>query len=425
MKKLLFISFDLLREGETKHSLPIASILAYLKSQPEIQEHYEFQHHSINSFEFGTEATDSIFRETFPAEYVQQFQYVALSAYIWNEFATNKLIHYLKSQNKHLKIILGGYQVTYSNLDTLQKEYPAADYFVSSYGENPMLQILRNDLPPPSKSTTDSYPLYQNQLSDYTLLPSPYLSGEFDVPIGYKMIRIETKRNCPYRCTFCAHKDEADNVVKEFSLERVIAELEWIRDKQIEKVNVLDPIFNVGKNYMQIMKEIVSIKPKALFSLQTRLELLGGEHGEEFLKLCAEGNFHLEFGLQTIIPAEYNLIERKNCLPKIEAALQKLKAYNISYEISLIYGLPTQTVSSFLESVDFVQRHNCTNLKAFPLMLLRGTKLYHEKEKYEMQEERLGEFQIPVVTSSSSFTKDNWLEMQSIANQLQATNRIA
>ncbi|MCS7074640.1 MAG: radical SAM protein, partial [Bacteroidia bacterium] len=399
-----------------QQSLAISSIIAYLKRDPFIQDNYEISHLSINCFDLEANPTDVNFEKILPVD-LSKYQYIAISAYIWNEFVTNRLIQYIRRNFFSGKLILGGYQISYADKNNLENLYPLVDYFVVSYGENPMLRILRNDLPPPHSNVIQERP-------DCTKLPSPYLTNEFAVPVGTPMIRLETKRNCPYRCTFCAHKDEIDNRPLEFSLERIFAEIEFIRDKLVKKVNVLDPIFNVGKQYFDILRHINYTKPQAIFSLHARFELISGELGDKFLELIAAGNYHLEFGLQTIDEKESELIERKNDILKIQKALEKLHSYNISYEVSLIYGLPTQTVDSFQRSIEFLQKRNCRIIKAFPLNLLRGTKLHAERELYQMKEESIGKFQIPIVTSSISFTKQDWLQMQALANQLEDSLRI-
>ncbi|MGB0432498.1 MAG: hypothetical protein ACPGLV_18625, partial [Bacteroidia bacterium] len=104
--------------------------------------------------------------------------------------------------------------------------------------------------------------------------------------------------------------------------------------------------------------------------------------------------------------------------------LSDLNKRKISYEISLIYGLPNQTVRSFQQSIDFLQQNGCNNITAFPLMLLKGTELYNQKSKWKMKEEPLGKFKIPTVTSSKSFDKSDWLEMKEIANNLMSNARV-
>jgi len=105
--------------------------------------------------------------------------------------------------------------------------------------------------------------------------------------------------------------------------------------------------------------------------------------------------------------------------------MQELKKRNISYEVSLIYGLPSQTLQSFTKSIEFLRKNGCNNIKAFPLMLLKGTELYLEKKKYKMEEKIINEFDIPVVVKSDSFTEDDWYKMKEKAETLEfVINRV-
>jgi radical SAM superfamily enzyme YgiQ (UPF0313 family) len=89
----------------------------------------------------------------------------------------------------------------------------------------------------------------------------------------------------------------------------------------------------------------------------------------------------------------------------------------IKHEISMIYGLPRQTLGSFSKGIEFVSKKSRATVKACPLMLLPGTPLFNEKEKYAFKE-RNDEYGIPHVVSSDSFTEDEWLEMKKIADGL-------
>ena len=96
---------------------------------------------------------------------------------------------------------------------------------------------------------------------------------------------------------------------------------------------------------------------------------------EEFVEACSPLNIKLEFGLQTIQHTEMKAIDRPNNLKRIESAIQILLDNDITFEVSLIYGLPTQTVEAFKNTIAWCQQRGVSNIKAFPLMLLRGTKL--------------------------------------------------
>ena len=195
-----------------------------------------------------------------------------------------------------------------------------------------------------------------------------------------------------------------------------ILDLELFEGVNLDKVNILDPIFNFGDDNILLMKEINRRKMNCVFSLQTRLELV--KKNDEFLNLAEKGNYILEFGIQTMIESESISITRKNNIEKMIDALRSVLDRQIPYEVSLIYGLPGQTLDSFKRSIDILHGIGIYNIVAFPLMLLPGTQLYLENTKWGMNEEVLGDFNIPLVTSSNSFTRRDWEEMDRIASNL-------
>jgi radical SAM superfamily enzyme YgiQ (UPF0313 family) len=416
LKQTLFISFDLIRHGEIEKPLAIATILSYLKNDTQLQDTMSFQHLSINSLKYGGQARPNDFDKYLSVFNLDRFDFIAISAYIWNEYFLNDFIKYLRKLGFRGKIILGGYQITYSDQKTLPIQYPDTQIFVSGYAEQSLKEIFT------AIETIDD-PLFYNSTVDFSLIPSAYLTSEIVVPTNTSMLRLETKRGCPYRCSFCAHRDLTQNKVFKHPLEKVFKEVAFINDKKVKRVNILDPIFNAGKEHLEIMREINRINTTTTYTLQSRFENIRGLAGTEFLDLCEAGNYHLEFGLQTTDMTESENINRRNNLQQIGEAITKLKEQEISYEVSLIYGLPGQTVDSFKRSIDFIESRGCKTIKAYPLMLLRGTELFHEKQKWGIKEEATGEFNIPVVTSSNTFTRNEWEQMDHIAKSLTPNGR--
>jgi radical SAM superfamily enzyme YgiQ (UPF0313 family) len=173
---------------------------------------------------------------------LRKFQWVGLSVFNWNDFLVNDIIGYLKRVNPALKVVLGGPQITYSTNFQLKQFYPAADYFIKGYGEKALVELLLG--------RTKSRIIYLPP--DFEKLRSPY-DEVITVKQNQPMLRIETKRGCPYRCAFCAHFDkDMRQKVTELSLTKVFRELEMIRQFNVQKVNVLDPIFNIGRSFRQV-----------------------------------------------------------------------------------------------------------------------------------------------------------------------------
>lgn len=411
MKQLLIISFDLIRPGEIEKPLAIGSLLSFLKHDHSLTDQIEFHHLSINSFDHGASVLPSTFDNSLLRYDLENIEFIAISAYIWNEYFLNDFIKHLREVGFRGQIILGGYQITYANKQELPTIYPDVQVFISGYAE----QSLKNVLTAPHYNNP---PQFFNSPIDFNLMPSPYLTGEIIVPKGTSMLRLETKRGCPYRCSFCSHRDLLKNQVFKHPLEKVFREISFITEQKVKRVNILDPVFNAGKDHIIIMQEINRVNSETLFTLQSRFENVKGDPGRQFLELCSNGNYHLEFGLQTINTTEVENINRKNNFTQVDEAFEQLKDHNISYEVSLIYGLPGQTTESFQRSIDYVKNKGCKTVKAYPLMLLRGTELYDEKLKWNLKEEVIGEFNIPVVVSSNSFSHKEWDKMHEMATML-------
>lgn len=416
MTHTLLISFDLIRPGELAKPLAIASLLAHQRSQERMRERMQVEHLSINMLDHGGSATPEQFEAQLARLDVIRFDAIALSAYIWNEYLTNGIIALLRRLGFRGKVVLGGYQITYGNQAELLRRYPDCQVFISGQAEQAFTEL-------PDHLHAEG-PVFVNVPVDFTELASPYLTGELPVPLGAGMVRLETKRGCPYRCSFCAHRDLTTHRVHKHPLEKVFQELAFLAERRVQRVNILDPIFNAGKECLEVMQEIVRLRARSTFTLQSRFENIRGEQGDAFLDLCTQSNFHLEFGLQTTEHAVSKHIDRANRIDLVDAAIVRLVERDIPFEVSLIYGLPGQTLESFQRSIDHLLAKGCTDIKAWPLMLLPGTKLYDQKEHWGMREDSIGEFKIPVVTESNSFTNDEWEAMDRLAKNLLPANRL-
>jgi len=242
-----------------------------------------------------------------------------------------------------------------------------------------------------------------------------------------RFIRWETQRGCPFRCSFCQHREaDLSNKRREFSKNRIIDEINWIVSSSVEDIAVLDPIFNSGPNYLEILKLFAEKKYRGKLSLQSRIEMVTPEFLNLLENINQSGNVVLEFGLQTIHKNEQILIQRLNNMEKVKKILTEVKERKIDMEISLIFGLPGQTLNSFQETVNFCKELGVKTIYAFPLMLLRGTPLYDQKKELGLIESTDVNFvkipriqlRIPHVISSPSFCFSDWLKMVDIAESL-------
>ncbi len=403
MKKLLIVSFDIIREGEILYSYSIASLMAYLKQSAGYMRDFEVAHYSFNINPHQPIYADEVIRRLEEQFFLHVFDYIAFSEYVWSSYLINGVISGIKKNGYGGKIILGGYQITSTPDSLLQQYYPDTDIFIKDYAEESLRRLMMNEI------RGDEKVLYT--LPDVTKLASVYLSGEIPLDEEVKMIRWETKRGCPYKCDYCEWKNAMTKKYVELPLQRLEDELSLFTSKNISKINVLDGTFNVGKQYLPLLERMTEVPTQ--FNLQTHFECIKGEDGDRFLEICRRAkNIYLEFGVQTIIPEEMERIGRKNNVEHIREILLKLKEYHIPYETNLIYGIPGQTPKSFQESIKFLIAHGCRKerIKCYPLRIPRGSNLEKMKENWNIQEKNIDG--MPHVHSSYSFNEEDYKRMQ-------------
>ena len=89
---------------------------------------------------------------------------------------------------------------------------------------------------------------------------------------------------------------------------RLFRELEYFKEKEVQEINVLDPIFNLSPNhYLEICRKIDILGLQTRFYLQCRLELLCRKDGEQFWNFVEITTFGLNlvcklFGKRSLGP---------------------------------------------------------------------------------------------------------------------------
>ena len=422
-RKLLLTALDWTRPKDPPLSLGHASILTnLLHSEVQVKE----QSWAVNAESFNTDQVIN-----FVMDNADDNTDLALGAFVWNEAIVQGVIKELKRLQFPGKIILGGPQISYMKTP-VSPLYPDVDIFLRGYAEEALTQLYTSPLPSPEIQGVT----YKGQSDfgksagiEFESLQSPYLSG---ILRPQSFIRWETQRGCPFRCSFCQHRQpDISRQRRDFPLSRSLKEAQWIVDNPIiQDIAVLDPVFNSGPNYLSLMDKLIEGRYSGKIALQCRMELVSKEFLDQVEQLNTTGRVVLEFGLQTIHEEEMKVINRKNSLKKVREVLQETRRRNIETELSLIFGLPSQTLTSFKESVEFCKDQGVSRIYAFPLMLLRGTPLFEQKEKLGLKESSDFHFEsipriqtdIPHVVESLSFTYDEWLEMAEIAGSLEEYN---
>ena len=340
---------------------------------------------------------------------------IAIGAYAWGEGLIRDLLSALRARGFEGRIILGGPQISYCS-SGLKAHYPEADGFIRGYAEQALACVARgaDRTPIPGVLSGGEIDGGRQAVVSLEALPSPWLSGTIPLD-GQPFIRWETQRGCPFRCSFCQHREPGARLRRRaLGLPRIEAEIDLFCEHGVEDIAVLDPIFNAVPHAVGVLQRFADNGFSGRLSLQCRAEMIDAA----FLDIAQAVGARLEFGLQTIHPHEGAAVQRRNHIDKVDRALAEVRRRAIAHEVSLIFGLPMQTLESFEESVRWCLERQVPVIKAFPLLLLRGTALDIERDRWGFRD-RGGS--MPMVIESSSFGYPDWLAMARLSEALALT----
>lgn len=402
--RVVLVALDWRRAKDPSVSLGHASLVARLRTIPNIDVvPISF---NLNDPNFSRDEVLDVILEHIDDDRT----FVAIGAYVWNEVVVQKLLPALRASGFYGRIILGGPQISYAppGIDVL---YPDADVFIRGYAEESLASfVASNGLSmPQGVSLRGSDTSSQAAEVDLERLPSPILND--CVPLS-RFMRWETQRGCRYSCAFCQHREPGVRLLRrDFDRARVRDEIDAMVHGGVADIAVLDPIFNNSASSIDILQRFKQQGFEGRLSLQCRFERID----DRFLDACDGLNVSLEFGLQTIHADEMKAVGRMNDMGKVEVVIDRLLERGIQFEVSLIYGLPEQTLGSFQASVNWCREKGVPVVRAFPLMLLRGTRLDNDRAQWRLEEST---DPIPVVVASSTFDRNDWAAMRAVADEL-------
>lgn len=375
---------------------PIKFNAYYLPYSPAVIWSYSYQFKEIKSrFHLDT----FIWRRNKLDDAVKQLEnsdIIGFSSYIWNKNYNYRLAKTIKKLRPNVLIVFGGPEPEIENKNFF-KMHPYIDVCVKQEGEISFKKILDNY---DSKNFTTIKGLLINdnletidtgeseRISDLDTIPSPYLTGVFDKLISENPditwnATLETNRGCPYACTFCDWGSLTYNKIKQFNLEKVFSELEWISKHKCDWMSITDANFGIFPERDNLIADKL-IEVQKLYGYPKNYTISWAKNQKREIvgivkKLIMEGGskIGLNLSVQTLDENTLNVIKRKNLeTNKIEEIFQICENYNIPLFTELILGLPGQTLDSFKQ--DFFRLFeigNHTGISVYQAQILENAEM--------------------------------------------------
>lgn len=307
---------------------------------------------------------------------------VIFSTYIWNKEYVFSITKELKKILPNVKIALGGPEVSYE-WDKIMAENQEIDYIFTGEGEKVLLNFFTKDISEVKgvvyrEGERIKYNGIESLIGNLDIIPFPY--DDEELQDRTKIFYYESSRGCPFNCSYCM--SSIDKSVRYYSIDRTKEDLKRFIDSPIKLLKFVDRTFNLSKEkYMAIWRFLLeNYREGITFHFEINANIFDDET-LDFLETVPKGYFQFEIGVQTIDPQAMKSIGRINKLEKLEHNIRRISR-NIHLHLDLIAGLPYETYDKFRESFDYVHRLKPEMIQLGFLKLLKGTKMYDEREEY-------------------------------------------
>lgn len=330
---------------------------------------------------------------------------VGFSVYGWSESLSAFCAQRIKEASKKTVIAAGGPSIDDTDAELLRylRLHPHYDLCVPDEGEAAFIRLIEhlkkyggllpNQLIEGCARLSTGNSLIRGryiapELSD---IPSPYLEGLLDVFLddGYDPV-ISSMRGCPYSCKFCVCGTKTAKI-RAFELERVIAEIDYIKKRSKSKFLVLtDDNFGILKERdIKLAEHIIKSFKGSGFPCRIQFstaKIITDEVLRIVEILSPIGEFGMSF--QTLSETVQKEIGRTNIkYSDFLKNVQWAKRKKIITSTEMIFGFPGETAQSFIDGLERLLRSGVDRIRAYNLRLLPGTDLYRQasRDKYKLR----------------------------------------
>lgn len=380
-------------------------------------------------------------------EKLQHSHVVLFSTYVWNRNYNYSLAQRLKEINPDIITMFGGPEIPYTRQDLFQV-LPFADYVIKNEGELALMKLLKNIHDPDSVASIPGLVINHRgtkidtgepeRIDRLDHLPSPYLTGVFDELVEKNPGMnwngtLETNRGCPYQCTFCDWGSLTYSKIRQFPLDRVLAELDWI-GRNCAFISVADANFG-------IFPERDSSIADKMIEIQTMHGLIKG-YSMAWMKNTRPGVTDiikkfvdnptsrvnpLTVSVQSMDEEVLDVIKRKNLkMHRLIDIFRDCYEKRIPVYTELILGLPKETLTSWKKNFFTIfEAGNHHGIDVLQAQLLENAELnLVQRDMYQIKTARVYDYlssydvhdeapeSIEIVTATDTMPHEDMLEAQ-------------
>lgn len=388
--------------GADTFPLAIGCVATYTESQIQFT-------HPIRLFRYPERVDQALLAEGAP-------DLMGFSNFVWNSELSLAFAQRLKELSPKTLIVMGGpnYPLEPDKQEAFLRVHREVDFYVLHEGEIAFADMLKALIASkmdrekvtgrlPSVHSLDHNgnlvpaPREADRIRDLDQIPSPYTTGKFDEFFdGRLWPLIQTKRGCPFKCTFCVEGIDYYDKIGRFSVNSVEAEIDYIgRRMAVVKAKggrndlyVADSNFGMYKEDLDTCRALA--RSRQLYGWPDHINTSTGKNKKERVLEAArivDGRIVLSGSVQSLNETVLDNIKRKNISAEELMALAK-DAENVdanSY-CEVILGLPGETRDSHFDTLRTTVTAGFNKVIPYQLMILGGSELGTDEtiKKYGM-----------------------------------------
>jgi radical SAM superfamily enzyme YgiQ (UPF0313 family) len=293
--------------------------------------------------------------------------FVGLTAYTPSYPCALEFARAVRDSSPAAKTILGGIHASVFPDEAL--ETGLFDYVVVGEGDQTLLDILaaptvrkiagaktrdaglNSDVARPLIEDLDTlaFPAYEFfQLDWYFRRPAPLWKSS-------RMVRFETSRGCPYRCSFCAGNFIFRRQWRAKSPARVVAEIQHVMSFGFREIQFQDDNFAQDlERAKEICRLVLAQRLRFSWTLDNGIRV--NTLDDEFLDLARKaGCYRIHYGVESGNQAVLDGVQKNTTLAQVRTAFEKTRRHGIETTALFIAGLPGETEETLRETRRFAR----------------------------------------------------------------------
>ena len=205
------------------------------------------------------------------------------------------------------------------------------------------------------------------------------------------MMTIVTARGCPFKCTFCVHRQGP--YYRARNMDNIMQEIELLYEQyEFNILLFLDELFAVNKQRMHdFCATLLEARNKKGWDFGWCFQThASASLDQDVLKLAKEAGCYSGYGLESASPRVLKSMNKKSRPEQISKAIGLADSVGLGFGGNFIFGDEAETPETINESVTFFSRY-CRDIhvQVYFILLYPGSKLFENRVAKGLVPDRL------------------------------------